>query len=91
MVVQLFLLTVFSQQLWAGESGEPRGPEQTLATYRAALSHLREMSGQESVDTLVSNYLQAENDNYTLFTYISDLNNEVIYLQSFTIQKPHCT
>ncbi|KAK7061144.1 hypothetical protein SK128_001394 [Halocaridina rubra] len=60
-----------------GESGEPRGPEQTLATYRAAVSHLREMSGEDSVESLVSNYLQAENDNYTLFTYISDLNNEV--------------
>ncbi|KAK4298244.1 hypothetical protein Pmani_029402 [Petrolisthes manimaculis] len=65
-----------------GEGGEPRGPEQTLATYRASVSHLREMSGEESVEALVTNYLQAENDNYTLFTYISDLNNEVTSLSS---------
>lgn len=57
---------------------EPRGPEQTLITYRASVSHLREMSGEDSVEALVTNYLQAENDNYTLFTYISDLNNEVM-------------
>ncbi|KAK3856476.1 hypothetical protein Pcinc_037203 [Petrolisthes cinctipes] len=58
------------------------GPEQTLATYRASVSHLREMSGEESVEALVTNYLQAENDNYTLFTYISDLNNEVTSLSA---------
>ncbi|XP_045621744.2 coiled-coil domain-containing protein 63 isoform X1 [Procambarus clarkii] len=69
-----------SQRRTEGESGEPRGPEQTLATYRASVSHLREMSGEGSVETLVTNYLQAENDNYTLFTYISDLNNEVTSL-----------
>lgn len=63
-----------------GGPGEQRGPEQTLATYRASLSHLTEMSGEDSVETLVTNYLQAENDNYTLFTYISDLNNEVTSL-----------
>ena len=61
-----------------GGGGEQRGPEQTLATYRASVSHLTEMSGEESVEALVTNYLQAENDNYTLFTYISDLNNEVV-------------
>ncbi|XP_042214155.1 coiled-coil domain-containing protein 63-like [Homarus americanus] len=69
-----------SHQRLEGEGGEPRGPEQTLATYRASVAHLSEMSGEGSVDTLVSNYLQAENDNYTLFTYISDLNNEVTSL-----------
>ncbi|XP_027207077.1 coiled-coil domain-containing protein 63 [Penaeus vannamei] len=63
-----------------GEGVEPRGPEQTLITYRASVSHLREMSGEDSVESLVTNYLQAENDNYTLFTYISDLNNEVTSL-----------
>ncbi|XP_064116722.1 coiled-coil domain-containing protein 63-like [Macrobrachium nipponense] len=71
-----------SRRRTEGEGAEPRGPEQTLATYRAAVSHLREMSGEDSVESLVSNYLQAENDNYTLFTYISDLNNEVTSLTS---------
>ncbi|XP_066969341.1 coiled-coil domain-containing protein 63-like isoform X1 [Macrobrachium rosenbergii] len=71
-----------SRRRTEGEGTEPRGPEQTLATYRAAVSHLREMSGEDSVESLVSNYLQAENDNYTLFTYISDLNNEVTSLTS---------
>ncbi|XP_071531594.1 coiled-coil domain-containing protein 63-like isoform X2 [Panulirus ornatus] len=69
-----------SQRRPEGEGGEARGPEHTLSTYRASVSHLREMSGEDSVETLVSNYLQAENDNYTLFTYISDLNNEVTSL-----------
>ncbi|XP_063847675.1 coiled-coil domain-containing protein 63-like isoform X2 [Scylla paramamosain] len=69
-----------SQRRIDGGAGEQRGPEQTLATYRASVSHLTEMSGEESVEVLVTNYLQAENDNYTLFTYISDLNNEVTSL-----------
>ncbi|CAL4249641.1 unnamed protein product [Meganyctiphanes norvegica] len=60
-----------------GDSVERGGPEQSLAGYRMALMHLREMGGEDAEETIVSNYLQAENDNYTLFSYISDLNNEV--------------
>ena len=52
--------------------------ELTLENYRSSISHLEESSEETSIDTLLTNYLQAENDNYTLFSFISGLNNEVI-------------
>ncbi|XP_076057401.1 coiled-coil domain containing protein 114 [Oratosquilla oratoria] len=66
--------------------GDRDGPEQTLATYQASLAHLQEISSGNSVEAIVSNYLQAENDNYTLFSYISNLNNEVTSLTTETRQ-----
>lgn len=34
-------------------------------------------TGNDLADTLLANFLQSENDNYTIFSYVSGINNEV--------------
>ena len=59
------------------EGLEEENLELALESYRESVSHLEEWSKESSIDSIITNYLQADNDNYTLFSYISGLNNEV--------------
>ena len=35
------------------------------------------MKGDEDIDTLVSNFIKTEDENFALFNYVNELNNDV--------------
>lgn len=51
--------------------------EQLIATYNYNLDKIREFSGENDVDRLVAQFIKQEEENFTLFNYVNELNNEV--------------
>ncbi|CAM9405843.1 unnamed protein product [Ascophyllum nodosum] len=46
-------------------------------SYKAAFNKIKEATGMTNVSDMVNNFLQAEEKNFSLFNFISDLNSEI--------------
>merc|ERR1719381_263241 len=46
-------------------------------TDEEAFRRIREVKGDEDIDTLVSNFIKTEDENFALFNYVNELNNDV--------------
>ncbi|EDQ92324.1 uncharacterized protein MONBRDRAFT_17015 [Monosiga brevicollis MX1] len=58
-------------------------PEAMVQTYEAAFKQLKEATGIEETNKLVERFIQMEDQNFSLFNYVNELNNE---LESLTEQ-----
>ncbi|XP_078682326.1 coiled-coil domain-containing protein 63-like isoform X2 [Branchiostoma floridae x Branchiostoma belcheri] len=63
------------------EEEKPVGGEETVETYEAAFTRIKEVTGEEDIDTLVKKFIATEDKNFALFNYVNELNNEVELLQ----------
>eukprot|EP00761_Pharyngomonas_kirbyi_P009319 gb/GECH01009335.1/.p1 GENE.gb/GECH01009335.1/~~gb/GECH01009335.1/.p1 ORF type:complete len:546 (+),score=123.22 gb/GECH01009335.1/:1-1638(+) len=51
--------------------------EERRKEYEEAFAKIREATGIDNIDELVENFLSAEDQNFSLFNYVNELNNEV--------------
>ena len=52
-----------------------------LQSYEAAFQTIKEATGIEDIDLLVSKFIEVEDKNFALFNYVNELNNEIELLQ----------
>lgn len=51
--------------------------ETQIHTYQSILEQIREFSGESDIDRLSAQFLKQEEENFALFNYVNELNNEV--------------
>lgn len=52
-----------------------------IDTYHVILQKIKDFSGEDDVDRLAAQFIKQEEENFALFNYVNELNNEVcIYL-----------
>ena len=52
-----------------------------LQSYEAAFQTIKEATGIEDIDLLVTKFIEVEDKNFALFNYVNELNNEIELLQ----------
>ncbi|XP_066996668.2 outer dynein arm-docking complex subunit 1 [Anabrus simplex] len=55
--------------------------ERKIQKYQGILNQIREFSGEEDVDKLAARFIKQEEENFALFNYVNELNNELETLQ----------
>ncbi|XP_058848924.1 coiled-coil domain-containing protein 114 [Acipenser ruthenus] len=55
--------------------------EDSMETYEAAFSQIRERTGEQDLGVLVSKFIEVEDKNFALFNYVSEQNNEIQRVQ----------
>ena len=50
-------------------------------SYEAAFQTIKEATGIEDIDLLVTKFIEVEDKNFALFNYVNELNNEIEQLQ----------
>lgn len=53
--------------------------EHLITTYNSILDQIKQFSGENDIDKLAARFLKQEEENFTLFNYVNELNNEVRY------------
>lgn len=51
--------------------------EQKIQHYQTLLQEIREISQETDIDRLSAQFLKQEEENFALFNYVNELNNEV--------------
>lgn len=62
---------------------EKEALEAQIQKYQSILEQIRELSGEQDVDRLSAQFLKQEEENFALFNYVNELNNEVTFLFSY--------
>eukprot|EP01012_Entosiphon_sulcatum_P019505 TRINITY_DN2439_c0_g1_i1.p1 TRINITY_DN2439_c0_g1~~TRINITY_DN2439_c0_g1_i1.p1 ORF type:complete len:560 (-),score=155.92 TRINITY_DN2439_c0_g1_i1:93-1772(-) len=57
------------------------GPEMTPQNYEEAFNKIRAATNMSDINQLVQKFLHAEDDNFSLFNYVNELNNEIEKLE----------
>ncbi|KAJ9576167.1 hypothetical protein L9F63_006989 [Diploptera punctata] len=55
--------------------------EQLITTYEGILSQIKEFTGENDIDRLTAQFVKQEEENFAIFNYVNELNNEVESLQ----------
>lgn len=70
---------------WGGGAGKDRASIQVtvdkVQTYDEAFAKIQEATGIGNIDELVTAFINAEDQNFTLFNYVNDLNKEIEKLE----------
>lgn len=53
----------------------------SVESYEAAFERIKEMTGENDLDTLVKHFIEVEDRNFALFNYVNEQNNELEILQ----------
>jgi transcriptional regulator with PAS, ATPase and Fis domain len=56
---------------------EREATERKIATYEEILLQIKEFSGEDDIDRLVAHFVKQEEENFAIFNYVNELNNEV--------------
>lgn len=56
--------------------------ERLIQQYQAILEQIKEFSGESDIDRLSAQFMKQEEENFALFNYVNELNNEVRALRS---------
>lgn len=56
---------------------EEENMEKQLQLYEETLKEIQKIAGEENIEKLAAGYLKKEEENFALFNYINELNNEV--------------
>lgn len=54
--------------------------ESQIQKLQSILEQIKELTGETDIDRLSAQFLKQEEENYALFNYVSELNNEVSFL-----------
>lgn len=52
-----------------------------IQTYEEAFEKIKEATGENDIETIVGNFIIKENENFALYNYVNELNDEVEELQ----------
>ncbi|XP_051162078.1 coiled-coil domain-containing protein 63 [Leptopilina boulardi] len=66
----------------AEEVAKKKEMEDKVAEYTKILTELKEFTGEEDVDKLAANFIKQEEENFALFNYVNELNDERETLQN---------
>ncbi|XP_076760595.1 coiled-coil domain-containing protein 63 [Xylocopa sonorina] len=53
-----------------------------ISSYRQILQMIKEFTGEQEVDRLIAHFIKQEEENFALFSYVNELNDELEGLQS---------
>ena len=72
--------------MWLQTLTSGRGQEQNVAAekvqmYTQAFEKIQQATGIEEIDQLVHTFISAEDQNYTLFNYVNEVNSEIEKLE----------
>lgn len=64
---------------WSGSGGDKDidAEKVQIKTLEEAFQRIREATGEDDVDFIVTNFIQRENENFALFQYVNEINDEV--------------
>lgn len=48
-----------------------------IAKFEEILSQIKEFSGEDDIDRLAAQFVKQEEENFAVFNYVTELNNEV--------------
>jgi hypothetical protein len=48
-----------------------------IAKFEEILSQIKEFSGEEDIDRVAAQFVKQEEENFAIFNYVTELNNEV--------------
>jgi len=48
-----------------------------IAKYEEILSQIKEFSGEDDIDRVAAQFVKQEEENFAIFNYVTELNNEV--------------
>eukprot|EP00128_Syssomonas_multiformis_P012257 Colp12_sorted_trinity150504_noHs@18467 len=67
----------------AGKEAKAAGSttQETVTSYEEAFARIREATGIQDIDKLVEKFIEVEDQNFSLFNYVNELNNEIEKLQ----------
>jgi hypothetical protein len=51
--------------------------EHMITTFEEILSQIKEFSGEADIDRLAAQFVKQEEENFAVFNYVNELNNEV--------------
>ena len=51
--------------------------EHMIAKYEEILSQIKEFSGEDDIDRVAAQFVKQEEENFAIFNYVTELNNEV--------------
>jgi len=57
------------------------GQTDTVDSYEASFSRIREITKEEDIDQIVRQFIEVEDENFALFNFVSDQNSRIEYLQ----------
>ncbi|XP_076303811.1 coiled-coil domain-containing protein 63 isoform X1 [Lasioglossum baleicum] len=57
-----------------------------IAHYKHILQTIKEFTGQQEIDKLTAHFIKQEEENFALFSYVNELNDELECLQSRMVQ-----
>lgn len=52
-----------------------------IESYEEAFERIQEITGMDDIDTIVKDFIKKENENFALYNYVNELNDEVEHLQ----------
>ena len=58
-----------------------QGPAEIVQSYDEAFAKIKEATGIDDIDKLVEKFIEVEDQNFSLFNYVNELNNEIEKLQ----------
>ena len=58
--------------------------EQLIAMYEGILSQIKEFTGENDIDRLTAQFVKQEEENFAVFNYVNELNNEVYIIPLLT-------
>ncbi|KAK3084854.1 hypothetical protein FSP39_020235 [Pinctada imbricata] len=64
----------------SGGDKDKDAEKQQIASYEDAFERVKEATGEDDIDVIVTNFLQKEDENFALFNYVNELNDEVEHL-----------
>lgn len=64
---------------WSGSGGDKDidAEKVQIKTLEEAFQRIREATGEDDVDVIVTNFIRRENENFALFKYVNEINDEV--------------
>lgn len=64
---------------WSGSGGDKDidAEKVQIKTLEEAFQRIREATGEDDVDVIVTNFIRRENENFALFQYVNEINDEV--------------
>lgn len=64
-----------------GEKKDAQMSSETVQSYEEAFEKIREQTGIQDIDKLVENFIDVEDENFSSFNYVNELNNDIDQIQ----------
>lgn len=79
LLILWLLNALFLKKIYLGATGEIAQQQRSLKIqeYESAMNRLQLITGKSDVEQMTRYYKRNEDDNFTMFKYVTELNNQV--------------